>query len=59
MSVELDEILSLSDRIMVMNNGEIVGTLNSEDANETKLGLMMAGIETDERVPHDAATMAR
>ena len=48
-SVELDEILSLSDRIMVMNNGEIVGTLNSEDANETKLGLMMAGIETDER----------
>ena len=49
MSVELDEILSLSDRIMVMNNGEIVGTLNSDDANETKLGLMMAGIETDER----------
>ena len=48
-SVELDEILSLSDRIMVMNNGEIVGTLNSEDANETKLGLMMAGIDADER----------
>lgn len=46
-SVELDEIMSLSDRIIVMNNGEIVGELAREDATETKLGLMMAGIADD------------
>ena len=44
-SVELDEILSLSDRIIVMNNGEIVGTLDAHEADETRLGLMMAGID--------------
>ena len=44
-SVELDEILSLSDRIIVMNNGEIVGTVLAEEADEQRLGLMMAGID--------------
>ena len=44
-SVELDEILSLSDRIIVMNNGEVVGTVDSADADESRLGLMMAGID--------------
>lgn len=44
-SVELDEILSLSDRIIVMNNGEIVGTVGAEEADESRLGLMMAGID--------------
>lgn len=44
-SVELDEILSLSDRIIVMNNGEIVGTVTAEEADESRLGLMMAGID--------------
>ncbi len=43
-SVELDEIMSLSDRILVMNNGGIVGEVARKDANEKKLGLMMAGI---------------
>ena len=44
-SVELDEILSLSDRIIVMNNGEIVGTVTAKEADEQRLGLMMAGID--------------
>lgn len=44
-SVELDEIVSLSDRIIVMNNGEVVGTVDSADADESRLGLMMAGID--------------
>ena len=44
-SVELDEILSLSDRIIVMNNGEIVGAVEAAEADETQLGLMMAGID--------------
>ena len=46
-SVELDEILSLSDRIMVMNNGEVVGTVMADEADEIQLGLMMAGVNAD------------
>jgi len=41
-SVELDEIMSLADRILVMFEGRIVGEVAPEDADETKLGLMMA-----------------
>jgi simple sugar transport system ATP-binding protein len=43
-SVELEEILGLADRILVMNHGEIVGALDRSDATEEKLGLMMAGV---------------
>jgi len=43
-SVELEEILSLSDRIMVMNAGEVVGTVNKQDATKPMLGKMMAGM---------------
>ena len=43
-SVELDEVMGLSDRILVMNKGEEVATINGIDANAQKLGLMMAGI---------------
>ena len=46
-SVELDEILGLSDRIMVMNQGKKVGIIPREDADEKSLGLMMAGISGD------------
>jgi simple sugar transport system ATP-binding protein len=42
-SVELDEIRSLSDRILVMFAGKIVGEKSGE-AGEQTLGLMMAGI---------------
>lgn len=42
-SVELDEIRALSDRILVMFAGRIVGEQSSE-ASEQTLGLMMAGI---------------
>ena len=44
-SVELDEIMSLSDRILVMNQGSIVGETNSSDATELDLGKMMSGLE--------------
>ena len=43
-SVELDEIRSLSDRILVMFAGRIVGERGT-DATEGELGLLMAGIE--------------
>jgi simple sugar transport system ATP-binding protein len=42
-SVELDEILRLADRILVMFDGRIVGDLLPGDADERQLGLMMAG----------------
>ena len=42
-SVELDEIRALADRILVMFAGENVGETTPE-ADEQKLGLMMAGI---------------
>jgi simple sugar transport system ATP-binding protein len=43
-SVELDEILALSDRVIVMVDGLIVGDLAREDANEERLGLLLAGV---------------
>ena len=43
-SVELDEILGLADRILVMNGGEIMGELSRAEATEEKLGLLMAGV---------------
>jgi ABC-type uncharacterized transport system ATPase subunit len=43
-SVELDEIMSLSDRIAVMFDGQIMGTRDPETTNERELGLLMAGI---------------
>jgi simple sugar transport system ATP-binding protein len=42
-SEELDEIMSLADRIVVMYEGQIMGELNSAEANLEKIGLMMAG----------------
>lgn len=43
-SAELDEILSLSDRIAVMYRGEIVATVDRKDASREQLGLWMAGV---------------
>ncbi len=43
-SVELDEIMSLSDRIIVMFDGKVMGARDPETTNERDLGLMMAGI---------------
>jgi general nucleoside transport system ATP-binding protein len=42
-SVELDEILRLADRILVMFDGKLVGELLPEHADERQLGLLMAG----------------
>ena len=44
-SVELDEIMSLSDKIIVMNNGQIVGQVLGKNANEREIGMLMAGIK--------------
>jgi len=41
-SVELDEIMALADRIVVMFEGNIVAEVAGRDASKTQLGLMMA-----------------
>ena len=46
-SVELDEIMALSDRIIVMFEGRIVGEVEGRRANKTELGLMMANAHQD------------
>jgi ABC-type uncharacterized transport system ATPase subunit len=43
-SSELDEILALSDRILVMAGGRITGALDRAEATERRIGLMMAGL---------------
>lgn len=47
-SLELDEILDLSDRIAVINHGELIDLVNASDTNENEVGLMMAGIKRGE-----------
>ena len=42
-SAELEEIMTLSDRIVVMYEGEIVGSFRPEETTEEELGLYMAG----------------
>ncbi|PZR13136.1 MAG: heme ABC transporter ATP-binding protein [Azospirillum brasilense] len=48
-SVELDEIMRLSDRILVMCGGRVMGELPAEEADEARLGLMMAGAAMEGR----------
>ena len=43
-SVELEEVLSLSDRIVVMFDGKIVGEKNNRGVTDREIGLLMAGI---------------
>ena len=45
-SVELDEIMALSDRIAVIFDGKIMGEVAAENASARELGLMMAGVST-------------
>ena len=47
-SAELDEVLSLSDRVAVMYNGEIVSVMPIEEATEHKLGFLMLGGRPEE-----------
>jgi len=49
-SVELDEIMALSDRILVMFEGRIVGEVKGSEADKTTLGLMMANALDQDQV---------
>lgn len=46
-SLELDEVLNVSDRIAVVNNGELIGVVNASETNENEIGLMMAGVHQE------------
>ncbi len=46
-STELDEVLALSDRVLVMCGGRITGERRPEDTNEQDMGLLMAGVSGD------------
>jgi simple sugar transport system ATP-binding protein len=43
-SSELDELLHLSDRIAVMSDGKIVGTVKPTETNKQELGALMLGL---------------
>jgi simple sugar transport system ATP-binding protein len=43
-SAELDEILSLADRIAVISNGKIVATFSAQEADRNTIGRLMAGL---------------
>lgn len=49
-SADLDEIMSLSDRIAVMFEGRIAGILNRSDADVNKIGLLMGGVALEREV---------
>ena len=47
-SLELDEVMDIPDRILVMYEGEIVGELDPRSTSQEELGLYMAGAKRDE-----------
>lgn len=47
-SLELEEVMNISDRIAVVNQGELIGLVNASETNENELGLMMAGVKREE-----------
>ena len=47
-SLELDEVMNVSDRILVMYEGEIVGEFDPRETNVQELGLYMSGAKRQE-----------
>ena len=47
-STELDEIMELSDRIIVLYKGKVIGEMPQKLAQRNKIGLLMAGVSLDE-----------
>ncbi|MDN6040023.1 MAG: heme ABC transporter ATP-binding protein, partial [Lactobacillus sp.] len=46
-SYELNEIMQLSDRILVLHDGQKSGVVKPDQTNETELGLLMTGIQKE------------
>ena len=47
-SLELDEIFNLADRIAVITNGELIDIVETKDTDEDEVGLMMTGYKREE-----------
>ena len=45
-SEDLEELMSIADRIAVMFEGEIIGTVDAAESSISEIGMMMAGVET-------------
>nr|WP_308422715.1 ABC transporter ATP-binding protein [Paenibacillus abyssi] len=45
-SEDLDEVLQLSDRVLVIYNGQIIGEISAEHADRERIGMLMAGLST-------------
>ena len=54
-SLELDEVMSLSDRILVMYEGEIVGEFDPKQITVQELGLYMAGAKRADKKEGETA----
>ena len=52
MSFELDEILNVSDRIIVMHDGHIMADIPASETNKQEIDLMMAGTSYEEVLSH-------
>ena len=50
LSLELDEILNVTDRVAVIYEGKIVAIVDAKETNEQQLGLLMAGGTEKEKV---------
>jgi simple sugar transport system ATP-binding protein len=53
-SAELDEILSLSDRVAVMYAGQVIDILPIADADRNRVGLLMAGVKSERELQEKA-----
>jgi simple sugar transport system ATP-binding protein len=58
-SEDLDEILALSDRIAVIYEGQIMDIVRREDATPKQIGLLMAGVNSDESSSERSAVSSR
>ena len=47
-SEDLDELLALSDQVLVLFEGKVVGNMPVEEATPEKLGLLMAGVSPED-----------
>jgi general nucleoside transport system ATP-binding protein len=49
-SEDLDEVLALADRIIVMYEGGITGVVDAQDATVASIGMLMGGGQSSEEV---------
>ncbi|WP_051963983.1 ABC transporter ATP-binding protein [Deinococcus misasensis] len=52
-SADLTEVMNLSDRILVMFEGQIMGEVKASEATEERLGLLMAGVKENPKPSQD------